>query len=56
MEHREVVLTREKETKGTWRYAEQINGVEVFKYLYIQKGALGNPAPQTIRVTVEPVA
>ena len=54
MEKREVVLAKEKETKGTFRYAESSNGQqEVFGYVYIRKAVLGNPIPEKLKITVE---
>lgn len=55
MQKRELTMTREKETKGTWRYSENPDGSTVFGYVYIRKESLGNPVPERIKVTVEPV-
>ena len=55
MEKKEVVLAKEKETKRTWRYQEQVNGTEVFGYLYIGKEFLGSPAPEKVKVVIEAV-
>ena len=41
----------EKETKNTYRYAEDKS--EVVKFMYIAKKDLGSPAPETITVTIE---
>jgi len=50
---KEVVLAKEKETKNTVRYQEQVVGEEVFGYLYITKTALGNPVPDKVKVVIE---
>ena len=49
-------LTKEKETKGTWRYmeVERDDVANAMNYAYIQKHAvkaLGNP--EKIRITIE---
>ena len=59
MEKLELRFTYEKETKNTIRYQEVI-GDEAYSNrdiavgaLYVQKEALGEPAPQRLRVTIE---
>jgi hypothetical protein len=45
---------RERETKGTWRYREQERPEgEAVGTLYVKKAALGEPAPERLRVTIE---
>jgi len=50
---KEVVLTKERETKRTWRYQEQVVGEEVFGYIYLNKTVLGNPVPDKVKVVIE---
>jgi hypothetical protein len=59
MEKLELIFSREKETKNTIRYQEEL-GNEAYSSrdiavgtLYVQKEALGEPAPQRLRVTIE---
>jgi hypothetical protein len=59
MERLELIFTYEKETKNTIRYQEEL-GEEAHSSrdiavgsLYIRKEALGEPAPQRLRVTIE---
>lgn len=52
----ELVLEfrRERETKGTWRYQEQERPEgEAVGSLYVKKAALGDNAPERLRVTIE---
>ena len=52
----EVILTKAKETKGTYVYEEDIGDGEkppVLKTQYIQKWALGSNPPGKIKVTIE---
>jgi hypothetical protein len=53
----EVVLEIERETKRTYRYRELLTGErpEVVGTLYVQKWATGNPPPQKIRLSIEPL-
>lgn len=55
MEKRVVVLEQERITKNTVRYQERPadDGPEVIGTLYVQKWALGTPAPDRITVTLE---
>ncbi len=54
MEKRVLTFTLERETKNTIRYQEQTSGqAPAIGTLYIQKWAVGTPAPQTLTVTVE---
>jgi len=59
MEKLELIFSREKETKNTIRYQEELGEVAhsnrdiAVGSLYIQKEALGEPAPQKLRVTIE---
>ena len=53
MEKKEVVLAKERETKRTWRYQEQVSGEEVFGYIYLNKTVLGNPVPDKVKVVIE---
>ena len=48
-------FVRDKETKGTFRYAEKAAGGQPPKIntLYIQKWALPDPPPERITVTIE---
>jgi len=56
MEKRPIVLTLEKETKGTYRYKEELSGQpEVIGIQYIRKWAVGTPPPQKIQLTIEEV-
>ena len=60
MEKLELIFSREKETKNTIRYKEVLGDVAhssqdiAVGTLYIQREALGNPAPQRLKVTIEP--
>jgi len=61
MQKLQLHFTYEKETKNTVRYQEEL-GQEAYSskdiaigYLYIQKEALGDPAPKRLRVTIEPL-
>lgn len=60
MERLELKFAYEKETKNTVRYKEEL-GEEAYSSrdiaigtIYVQKEALGDPAPQRLRVTIEP--
>jgi hypothetical protein len=45
---------REKETKGTWRYAEQAaEGAEAVGSIYLRKAVVGDKPPERLRVTIE---
>ena len=59
MEKLELIFNREKETKNTIRYQEEL-GEHAYSSrdiavgsLYVQKEALGEPAPQKLKVTIE---
>jgi len=59
MEKLELRFTYEKETKNTVRYQEEL-GEEAHSSrdiavgtIYVQKEALGEPAPQRLKVTIE---
>lgn len=41
----------DKETKNTFRYAEQ--GTSAVKFMYIAKTDLGNSAPKNLTITIE---
>jgi len=59
MDKLELKFTYEKETKNTIRYQEELGEVAhssrdiAVGILYVQKEALGEPAPQRLRVTIE---
>ena len=59
MEKLELIFSREKETKNTVRYQEELGEVAhssrdiAVGTLYVQKEVLGQPAPQRLRVTIE---
>lgn len=59
MEKLELIFSREKETKNTVRYQEELGEVAhssrdvAVGTLYVQKEVLGEPAPQRLRVTIE---
>lgn len=59
MERLELKFTYEKETKNTIRYREELGQIAhssrdiAIGALYVQKEALGEPAPQRLRVTIE---
>ena len=59
MERLELIFTYEKETKNTIRYKEELGDMAhssrdiAVGTLYVQKEALGEPAPQRLRVTIE---
>ena len=58
MEKIEVILTKAKETKGTYVYEEELGTggkPPVLKTQYIQKWVLGSNPPAKIKVTIEPV-
>ena len=59
MQRLELKFTREKETKNTIRYQEEL-GEEAHSSrdiavgsLYVQKECLGEPAPQRLKVVIE---
>jgi hypothetical protein len=48
-----LTFTLEKETKGTWRYTEVLEGPDaVVGTLYIKKSALTGDAPKTLTVRI----
>ena len=52
----EVILTKAKETKGTYVYEEDVGAggkPPVLKTQYIQKWVLGANPPERIKVTIE---
>ncbi len=54
MERQTLVFTVERETKNTVRYQEEAVGKPpVVGTLYVQRWALGDPAPQRITVVIE---
>lgn len=54
MKH-ETQFTHEKSTKNTERYAEQPESGKppIIGTLYIQRWALGQPLPKSLKVTIE---
>jgi len=57
MDKIEVVLTKARETKGTYVYEEELGAggkPPVLKTQYIQKWVLGVDPPERIKVTIEP--
>lgn len=58
----ELKFSREKETKNTVRFREVLGGVAYSEkdyaigVIYIQKQALGTPAPQRLKVVIEEAA
>jgi len=49
-----ATFVKEKETKRTFRYMEETEGQPPrIGTLYVQQWALGSPAPERLRVTVE---
>lgn len=59
MEKLELRFTYEKETRNCIRYKEELGEVThssrdiAVGALYVQKEALGEPAPQRLKVTIE---
>ena len=59
MDRLELTFTYEKETKNTIRYREELGEFAhssrdvAVGPLYVQKEALGEPIPQTLKVTIE---
>jgi len=59
VEKLELIFSREKETKNTIRYQEELSDEAhssrdiAVGSLYIQKEVLGEPVPQRLRVTIE---
>jgi len=54
MESKVIEFKMERETKNTVRYEEETTGQPpAVGTLYVQKWALGSPAPQTLKVTIE---
>ena len=56
MDKIEVILTKAKETKGTYVYEEELAAggkPPVLKTQYIQKWVLGANPPEKIKVTIE---
>ena len=55
MEPQTLTFTMERETKNTIRYQEETEGKPpVVGTLYVQRWALGEPAPQRLTVTIHP--
>ncbi len=57
MEKIEVIMTKAKETKGTYVYEEELGDggkPPVLKTQYIQKWVLGSDPPTQIKGTIEP--
>jgi hypothetical protein len=57
MDKIEIILTKAKETKGTYVYEEVLGEggkPPVLKTQYIQKWVLGSNPPDQIKVTIEP--
>lgn len=56
MDKIEVILTKAKETKGTYVYEEELDAGDkppVLKTQYIQKWVFGANPPEKIKVTIE---
>ena len=55
MEKTVLTFTKNKDTKNTVRYAEEVADGETPKVamIYIHKSALGTPVPESLTVTVE---
>lgn len=59
MEKLELIFNREKETKNTVRYREELGDMAhssrdiAVGSLYVQKEALGEPVPERLRVIVK---
>jgi hypothetical protein len=60
MEKLELKFVYERETRNTIRYQEEL-GDETYSSrdiavgtIYVQKEALGEPAPRSLKVTIEP--
>jgi hypothetical protein len=53
-----TILTRKRETKGTWLYEADPNSPSNgTRNLYIDKRILnGSPAPEKIKLTIEPAS
>ena len=57
MDKKTITLSREKETKNTIRYREETEGQPpIVQTIYIQKWFAGSPAPEKIKVTIEPLS
>jgi len=57
MDKKTITLSREKETKNTIRYREETEGQPpIVQTIYIQKWFTGSPAPEKIKVTIEPLS
>ena len=51
----EAVFRLERETKNTYRYEEETDGMPpAVRTLYLQKWAIGRNPPQKIKVTISP--
>jgi hypothetical protein len=57
MQKIEVILTKTKETAGTYVYSEEVGDgtPPKLKTQYIQKWALGKTPPEKIKVTIEEI-
>jgi len=59
MEKLELIFSREKETKNTIRYQEELSDMAhssrdiAVGSLYVQKEVLGDPPPQRLKVIIE---
>ncbi len=54
MKKLELIFSREKETKNTWRYREDESEFEAsVGAIYVRKEALGEPAPRRLKVVIE---
>ncbi len=51
-----LVFSKEKETKGTYRYqeVEAADRDTAVGSLYLKKAVIGDPPPAQLRVTIEP--
>ena len=51
-----LTFVHEKDTKGTYRYSEEVvDDNPVVGTLYIKKKAAGDEAPASLKVTIEPI-
>lgn len=52
-----AILEKDRETKGTWRYAEVEDDeqAEIFRTVYVQNWAVkGLGRPDKVKITIEP--
>ena len=56
MDRQTMILTKDKETQNTIRYAaDPSQGPAACRTVYVERWALGTPPPEKLRVILEPL-